>query len=63
MTISGNESYYGSIRLTFEIKAAASTGQDQKPSGQRPSEQKPSASNMALKPGTVKTDSKTKNVS
>lgn len=62
MTISGNESYYGSIRLTFEIKAAASTGQDQKPSGQRPSEQKPSASNMALKPGTVKTDSKTKNV-
>ena len=62
LTISGNESYYGSIRLTFEIKAAASTGQDQKPSGQRPSEQKPSASNMALKPGTVKTDSKTKNV-
>ena len=62
LTISGNESYYGSIRLTFEIKAAASAGQDQKPSGQKPSEQKPSASNMALKPGTVKTDSKTKNV-
>ncbi len=62
LTISGNESYYGSIRLTFEIKAAASAGQDQKPSNQKPSEQKPSASNTALKPGTVKTDSKTKNV-
>ena len=57
LTISGNESYYGSIRLTFEIKAAASANQ-----GQKPSEQKPSASNTALKPGTLKTDSKTKNV-
>lgn len=57
LTISGNESYYGSIRLTFEIKAAASANQWQKPS-----EQKPSASNTALKPGTLKTDSKTKNV-
>ena len=57
LTISGNESYYGSIRLTFEIKAAASASQDQKPS-----DQKPSASNTALKPGTVKTDGKTKNV-
>ncbi len=57
LTISGNESYYGSIRLTFEIKAVASANQ-----GQKPSEQKPSASNTALKPGTLKTDSKTKNV-
>ena len=57
LTISGNESYYGSIRLTSEIKAAASANQ-----GQKPSEQKPSASNTALKPGTLKTDSKTKNV-
>lgn len=57
LTISGNESYYGSIRLTFEIKAAASANQ-----GQKPSEQKPSASNTALKLGTLKTDSKTKNV-
>ena len=62
LTISGNESYYGSIHLTFEIKAASSTSQNQKPSDQKPSGQKPSASNMALKPGTVKTDSKTKNV-
>lgn len=62
LTISGNESYYGSIRLTFEIKAAASAGQDQKPSNQKPSEQNPSASNTTLKPGTVKIDSATKNV-
>ena len=57
LMISGNEFYYGSIRMTFEIKAAASTNQ-----GQKPSNQKPSATNTALKPGTVKTDSKTKNV-
>lgn len=53
LTITGIGSYYGTISKTFKISTAGIS---------KPSEQNPSASNMALKPGTVKTDSKTKNV-
>lgn len=54
LTITGTGSYYGTISQTFKITAASTSNS---------SGQNPSASNTTmLKPGTVKTDSATKNV-